>query len=285
MHDALEEHHVHLNVAFLPDERLTDPAYVPRILREWTSDGLLVNYNKLLPPGLERVIAESSIPAVWLNHKRPTDACRPDDFAAGREATHALLALGHRRVAYCSFSYLHDSQHYSEVDRRDGYLSAMSEAGLQAQLVDRYAGAAGGYAGRTALWAELLSAPDRPTAVIAYGGTASVNIVRAAERIGLRVPDGLSLATFGGSVVYAGQDIDTWLVPEARMGREAVEMLLAKIADPGRPLPTRALPFQFGAAASASTAQITDTSPRTPVACATGVASCAMSRNTSTETL
>jgi LacI family transcriptional regulator len=268
MHDALEEHHLHLNVAFLPDERLTDPSYVPRILREWTSDGLLVNYNKLLPPGLERVIAESRIPAVWINHKRDTDACHPDDLAAGRAATRHLLSQGHRRIAYCSFSYKLESLHYSEVDRRQGYLDAMREAAAEPWVVDRYSHPVTGYAARTDVWSRLLASPERPTAVIAYGVTAAMSVVRAADRLGLGIPRDLSLATFAGATAYVGQDIDTWLVPEVEMGRQTVEMLLAKLAAPDAPLPSRALPFVFGAAALSDGSQApalgTDRSPATP---------------------
>ena len=253
IHDALDAHGLHLNVAFLPDERLVDAAYVPRILREWTSDGLLVNYNKLLPPGLERVLAESRVPAIWVNHKRPTDACHPDDHAAGRDATRSLLALGHRRIAYCSFSYRLDSLHYSETDRRQGYLDAMAEAGLEPLAVDRYSYPAADYGARATVWRRILEPPRRrPTAVVVYGATAAISIVRAADVLGLAIPGDLSLLTFGGAAVYVGQELDTWLVPEVEMGRQAVEMLLAKIALPGDRLPSRALAFDVRAVGSAS---------------------------------
>ncbi len=258
MHDALEEHHVHLNVAFLPDERLTDPAYVPRILREWASDGLLVNYNKLLPPGLERVVADSRVPAVWINRKRGTDACHPDDHAAGREATRALLALGHRRVAYCSFSYRPDRLHYSEVDRRQGYLDAMREAGLAPLTVDRCRHPVADDAGRTALWRRLLQESRRPTAVVTYGLTTAMNIIRATDMLGLAIPGDLSLVTFAGAPAYAGLGLDTWLVPEAEMGRQAVGMLLARIASPDDPLPSHAVPFGLARAGSTAGPGICD---------------------------
>lgn len=252
MHDALDEHHLHLNVAFLPDERLTDPEYLPRFAREWTSDGLLVNYNKLLPPGLERVIAESRIPAVWINRDRDEDACHPDDLEAGRAATRQLLALGHRRIAYCSFSYKLESLHYSEVDRRQGYLDAMADAGAEPLVVDRYSFPAKNYGDRAEIWSRLLSAPDRPTAVLAYGVTAAMSVVRAVDSLGLGIPDDLSLVTYAGATAYAGLELDTWLVPEAEMGHQAVEMLLAKMAAPNDPLPSRAIPFTLSSVGSSS---------------------------------
>jgi hypothetical protein len=41
---SFNERELHLTLGDLPDESLTDEAYVPRILREWSVDGLLINY-------------------------------------------------------------------------------------------------------------------------------------------------------------------------------------------------------------------------------------------------
>lgn len=242
IHDALEAHHLHLNIAMLPDERLTDPSYVPRILSEWTSDGLLVDYNKMLPEGLEAVIEGARVPAIWINHKRSTDACHPDDLDAGAEAVRKLTSLGHRRIVYCTFSNVEGQTHYSEEDRRQGYLDAMQAAGLESRVLERH-GEPPVPASRTDTWCRMLSRPDRPTAVIAYGGTAVLHVVRAVDRLGLAIPADLSVMTFGGEVAFAGQDIDTLLVPEKNVGHRAVEMLLAKIATPEAALPASAIPF------------------------------------------
>ena len=52
--DALLANQLHLVVGRLPDESLTDPRHVPRLLTEFAADGLLINYFKGVPPANER---------------------------------------------------------------------------------------------------------------------------------------------------------------------------------------------------------------------------------------
>jgi len=47
--EELARHNMHLTIARLPDEKLTREGYVPKILREWLSDGLLINYTSDIP--------------------------------------------------------------------------------------------------------------------------------------------------------------------------------------------------------------------------------------------
>jgi LacI family transcriptional regulator len=240
---ALDERNLHLTVARLADERLTDAAYVPKILREWMCDGLLINYNKRVPNRMVDLLERYHLPSIWLNCKRDSDCAYPDDLAAGREATRRLLALGHRRIAYVSYSYKTESLHYSELDRRDGYLAAMQEAGLTPESLDRYNSPSATFAQRTETWAGILARPDRPTAAISYG--LPEHIVRAAERVGLAIPQDLSLVAFAGQVAFVGEEVATMLVPDAEVGRAGVEMLLEKIGTPQAALAPRAIPFGF----------------------------------------
>jgi DNA-binding LacI/PurR family transcriptional regulator len=63
----LTERELHLTLGDLPDESLTDEAYVPRILREWSVDGLLINYIAGIPDKMIELIGRYQIPSVWLN--------------------------------------------------------------------------------------------------------------------------------------------------------------------------------------------------------------------------
>ena len=242
---AFEERGMHVSIAVLPDEELTNESFVPRILREWLSDGLLLNYNKNVPARLEDLVRDYRIPSIWLNYKRDHDAAYPDDYAAGKDAVRRLLAAGHRRIAYANFSYKLESVHYSDPDRCDGYVAAMREAGLSPLAIDRYTHDAADQARRTPVCAELLSLPDRPTAVIGYSTNTLEHFVRAAERLGLAIPRDLSLMTFSGDPVSVGQDVDAMRVPDVEVGRAGVEMLLEKIAAPGGTLPARAVQFGY----------------------------------------
>jgi DNA-binding LacI/PurR family transcriptional regulator len=77
-----------------------------------------------------------------------------------------------------------------------------------------------------------------------YGGESAVLTFYAAERMGLRVPDQLSLISTGESPIPClHSTLDTMIIPFYEIGRVAVRQLLEKIEHPAQSLPTRTLPF------------------------------------------
>jgi LacI family transcriptional regulator len=240
---ALSEHDLHLTIARLPDDKLTSEGVVPKILRQWMADGLLVNYNDKIPQRMMELIDGYNLPAVWLNAKRPYDCVHPDDFGAGRMLVEHLLKLGHRNILYVDLSHpasVMDEVHYSARDRLAGCRTAMEAAGLplhicqRPQYVDREE--------RQAIARHLLTQPDRPTAVIGYSDVSYVAM--AAAELGIRMPQDLQLAAFADSEAHVGGvAVLTAVVPQAEMGRAAVETLIQKIADPSTRHPCRAIPY------------------------------------------
>jgi DNA-binding LacI/PurR family transcriptional regulator len=230
IHDALARHGVNLMIAKLPDEKLTSEGFVPKVLREWMVDGLLINYNRTIPERMIELIEGHQIPAVWINCKRDADCVYPDDFGGGRAATDHLLKLGHKDVAYMEFSAGEPSQrHYSEADRRAGYEQAMRQAGLTPRVYARGAGDRG--KSELDLVLGWLSQPQRPTAVVSYSLTGLVQ--HAAVLTGLSVPGELSVISFADkSTRSLGRPDTTVMVPAGAVGERAVEMLLAKLKSP-----------------------------------------------------
>jgi LacI family transcriptional regulator len=240
--DVLAEHDLQLLLAALPDASLADDGYVPRILREWMVDGLLINYNADIPAALAQVIEGHQLPAVWINSKQEHDCVFPDDFEAAREAAERLINLGHRRIAYVDWVGV---THYSRADRARGYEEAMAARGLTPTLI-----AAEGTHSHLVLAERVLDRPaaERPTAVITYAPFMATTLAYAAARRGRRVPEDLSLVCFNNRVERTiGQALDAMVLPEAEMGRLAVEMLLQKIEDPSRRLAPRAVRATYGA--------------------------------------
>ncbi len=243
---ALEAQGMHLSVAMLSDEELIDDAVMPRMIREWCMDGLLVNYNKHTPAGMAELLERLGAPVVWLNCKRDRDCVHPDDFNAGRLATQQLIELGHRRIAYVRFSIRPEmtaDAHYSEADRRDGYKAAMREAGLTATVVEADPGTKPDKAWRAEVIRQLLTGDQRPTALVAYGNLDLTQIMLPAARLGLKVPEDLSVVVFSDAPSLAEKPITTWLVPQAAMGREAVALLNRKIEQPAEVLDPQTVAF------------------------------------------
>jgi DNA-binding LacI/PurR family transcriptional regulator len=244
IHDALDERGLTLSLVRMPDEKLIDEGALPNLLRERSSDGMIVDYTYDMPPKMLDLVRNHHLPTVWLNTEFDADTVRPDDLSAGEWAAQRLIDLGHKRIIYTDLFYCPESMHYSHADRLDGYLHAMTRAGLKPRVVDRRQPPRQDD-NEVDLWTGLLSAPDRPTAVLAYGDTSLHHVMQAAYRLGLRIPQDLSVMTFSGERIYLGVELDTMLVPEAEMGRQAVRMLMEKIEDPERVLGARKLPFTF----------------------------------------
>jgi len=239
---ALAEHALHLLIASLPDARLTDEEYLPQVLREWATDGLLINYNADVPAAMPAIIARHAIPSVWINAKREADCVHPDDFAAAREATERLIALGHRRIGFVDFGGV---THYSAADRREACRAALAAANLGPPEILEGGGPPTTRADQACAWLRR-PAGDRPTAVLAYGAGLASPIVHAAALCDVQVPRDFSVITVADEPdTSLGRPIDTFVLPQELMGRTAVGMLIEKMTTPDRPLPPCALPLGF----------------------------------------
>ncbi len=236
--DALDEHKLHLMLARLPDTTLTDAKFVPTFLREWSADGLLVNYNESIPQAMAQLLAENNLPYIWLNTRQDSDCVYPDDYQGAREGVVRLIGLGHKRISFVRYTGV---THYSAADRERGYLDAMREHFLEPQIVASKTG--------YMLLEEcdaLLSVPatTRSTAFLCYAAAAATTLIHAAARNRLSVPKDFSLVVFAAAVdMTVGMKLDTIGMPYYDMGKTAVDMLTQKIADPSITLAPRILPL------------------------------------------
>ena len=243
----MHQFNLSLIVETFSDAALTDPNRVPRLLKQLSSDGLLVNYNAHIPAAMVELIGRYQLPAVWLNSRHEHDCIYPDDRAAGETATQKLLDLGHRRVAFLDFITPNrpNEAHYSGLDRFAGYAAAMKTGGLKSRRIGNQHTLHHG--GMIESLVEVLRSEDRPTAVVCYSNTEARGVVLAATACGLRVPADLSLVTFGAQPIEdVGPRVSFMRLPHEVMGRRAVEMLQHRINHPGDPLPPEPVPFTFG---------------------------------------
>ncbi len=248
IHDAAAEGGFHLNISKLPDAKLTDEGFVPRILREWMVDGLLINYTDRIPGELIRLVRENQIPSVWINSKMEADCVRPDDFDAAREATKRLLELGHRRIAYADLVHGNaelGEAHYSVSDRQAGYEAALAGAEATGRIVRRERHLCAKE--KMPVMCELLTGDERPTAILSYGWVEALTALIAAREVGLRVPEDLSIACIATGHIddFAGIRLSAVRLPEEQVGSRAGEMLIEKIDRPTTPLPPVALPGRW----------------------------------------
>ena len=239
----------HLVFSTLADEQLTDPAALPRLMREWLADGMLFNYTHCRPTAFRDVVEELGLPTVWLNVDLDHDCVHPDDLAAGATLTEHLIARGCRRIVYIDYSHpadeLHQS-HYSARRRAAGYERAMHAAGLQGSIIRPTArlNHAGTFEDLAARDWSALSGPD---AIIGYSTSALINEVGPLLCQHGRLPmrDVLFASFADVPEWYMGQPVPTMEVPNLEIARAAAAMINRKIADPLAFIPSEAVPFRL----------------------------------------
>ena len=178
-----------------------------------------------------------------------------DNVAGGQLATGHLIALGHRRIGFVGdapFARPPAGLGFtSSADRLRGYRQALAAAGIgfEAGLVRR--GAHGtAVAGEHA--AQLLKAHDPPTAIFAASDTQAIGVLAAAERLGVAVPDRLSVVGFDDIESAAFLGLSTVRQPLARSGAEGAQRLCALLR--GERLRARRVELPLELVARASTA-------------------------------
>jgi LacI family transcriptional regulator len=242
----LAERNLHLNLLEFPDEKLGNSEVIPDILRQYMSDGLLINYHYRFPTTMQKLVKQYKIPSVWINVQNPTDAVVPDELTSARALTKELLNQGHRRIAFFDASGMYnrpaEENHFSVAVRREGYLQAMKAAGLEPILHCGNISADE----QDAFGRELLGRPDRPTALIAYSNEHLLPAYLSAAALGMRVPQDLSLASFGDRTSTLGRLSVTMMVsPWAEVGMAAVKMLAEKVEHPRKRFDAVVIPSKY----------------------------------------
>ena len=175
----------------------------------------------------------------------------PDDAYGATRALEHLADLGHRRVVMLCGNWdplgsRDDQGNISGPIRRDAFLAAARRRGVRATAVESGWEIDDGY--RAAMAALDASAGERPTALFAITDRAAVGAMLAAARLGLTVPEDLSIVGFDDQEKLAEcpvPPLTTVALPHARMGEEAVTMALATVAGEPVEVRRRALPCEL----------------------------------------
>lgn len=222
---------------------------LPKMLREWSVDGLLIDGAAAASAAIEELIQRTSIPAIWLNVKRAADCVYPDEFAGAREGTERLLKLGHKRIMFM------DLGHHGAPDRLAGYEAAMKTAGLAPRVAAPDPVDERNRAAFVSEWIGAHRTPDFPTAIFCSGVDTAMPLYVAASRAGLDVPRDLSiLAIHDRCADQLGMRISVMCLPTTDVALRGLTALDEKIADPNTATPPRSLPLRFEEGATTSPA-------------------------------
>jgi LacI family transcriptional regulator len=149
-----------------------------------------------------------------------------DNLHGARLAIQHLLDLGHRRIALLAGRP--DLQ--SAQLREQGYRDALMSAGVP---VDERLVQVGAYDPEVSVKAarQLLTSPERPSAMFAANDVSAIATINAARELGLRVPEDLSIVGFDNipESALCTPALTTVEQPIRTMGQRAVETLVRLI--------------------------------------------------------
>ena len=218
--------------------------YLSTLAQSQRTDGLLVMSLPPLPQaiaGLDR----APVPVVFIDVHTPSVAGIPrvigDDVGGGALAARHLLTLGHRSIGFIGDAVSSPFGFTSSTDRESGFTRELGSAGIVVPPRWIGHGAHGRYEAR-ALARQLLSGPDRPTAIFAASDTQALGVVAAAGELGLRVPDDVSVIGYDDIEAADYVGLSTVRQQLFESGRRGAEILLGEIEHRADQPPVVALP-------------------------------------------
>lgn len=218
----------------------TNPANSVRMLQQYSVDGVIVA-SSTLPPSFAEAFRDVGIPVV---HSFGRYASSPqvhivgiDNIACGRMAAAALVARGHKRVAFLGGP----QGATSTEDRARGFLDELS-AHPDIAVSISYASAYSFDAGR----AEMIRLLQDTPAEAYFGGddVLSIGALSAIADAGLRVPDDIGFIGLNDMAMARWQNINLTTIrqPIAEIIASSIDLVVGTIADPDRHPETRLFP-------------------------------------------
>jgi DNA-binding LacI/PurR family transcriptional regulator len=217
-------------------------SYLETIPINHNLDGLIIlslqfknDYAKrLLAYGLQTVLVE--YPHNILN------SVEIDDVSGGKIAANYLVKKGHQVFGFVGDTVVPEFGIHPITMRLSGYRRGLADHGLVLKDEDILLASYDMEDTRRKA-AEFLSRTNRPTAIFAATDLQAIAILRTAREVGLRVPQDLAIIGFDNLDLaeYVGLTTISQHLDES--GQVAVELLLSRISDPGRPVQHIQLPL------------------------------------------
>ena len=191
------------------------------------------------------LLKSQNIPVVMIDRHLPdveVDTITTDNQLGGYLATRHLLDLGHRCIACITGPSTNITP---SRGRLTGYKQALEEAGIP---YDEAIVRLGDFHARTGMeiTEQLLNQPSAPTAIFACNDLMALGALRAANKVGLKVPEDLSIVGFDNIDLtnFFNPPLTTISQEQFHLGIWATQTLVRRITDKNLPylkdiLPTR----------------------------------------------
>lgn len=203
-----------------------------QLCRERQVEGVIMQGIKRDDPYIDEVI-ESNIPCVFVDvdvEGEYVGYVTTDNVFGAQMAVKHLLNLGHTKIGMING---HDYAHVSQK-RRKGYERELADAGIAVQKEYMVNGQFQEAEAELAAYALLQEQPEI-TALFCASDLMALGVMRAAKRLGLRIPEDLSIVGFDNIVLseYTAPPLTTVSQDKYQMGYEAAQLLTAMLREEG----------------------------------------------------
>jgi LacI family transcriptional regulator len=228
---ACRQMHLNLLYATMSVDQDSYPIELPRLLQEGDAVDALLLVGAFLNDTVARVVERHSTRLVLVDAYAASDlhdAVVSDNFKGAYQATTYLIQHGHRHIGLVGS---HPQAYPSIQKRRQGYVQALQDGDASepyfadCHLCDKEAHDA---------TVDLLSRNPQVTALLGANDEVAVAVMEAAQTLGRRIPNDLSVVGFDNIdlAAHLSPALTTMHVDKIGMGRLAVQLLINRVEYP-----------------------------------------------------
>lgn len=217
-----------------------------QVLKEKRVDGIIFT-SEVLKEEYYELLSQMNVPIVLVStvsYQYPLPYVKVDDRHASYTATDYLIKNGHRKIAMISGT---KGDPIAGTPRVEGFLQALEENGISGgTAIVVYADGFGFKSGEEKLPEIMGQCPD-VTAVFAASDDMAVGALSAAYKMGIKVPDDLSVIGFDNTMMaeMAIPPLTTVAQPLFNIGKTASEMLFTMIQTDQKTTESRIMPHKI----------------------------------------
>jgi LacI family transcriptional regulator len=201
--------------------------YFASVPRPDRSDGVIIVSLPTKNEDIE-LFRNKRVPVVLIDTQHPSlTSVTEDSVQGGDNATQHLIELGHTRIAYVS-DILHDPLAHNYTASRNrlmGYRHALERASI-AFNPEYHCFCHHDRPTTRAMMRNVLTQPDRPTAVFAASDTQALGVMEAARDLGLCVPEDLSVVGYDDIEIAEYVGLTTMRQALFESGQRGAELML-----------------------------------------------------------
>ena len=228
--EACKDLGLNLLFSMLPVDENNRPQKIPQFIKSNMADGFLM-VGAFLDETISSILDQWTVPIVLVDGYSDTeryDMVVSDNFGASYQAVEHLIGLGHGHIALVGG----DANCYPSLrERRNGYLRAMKEHGLENTYLANFNISKS--QGENEI-ADLLKENPKITAIFAINDNIAVSAIHAAQRMGLNVPKDISVIGYDDTDLATGisPQLTTMHVDTLAMGQGAAHLVSLRMHRP-----------------------------------------------------